>query len=158
MVKSVRIPRNLMPSALRSSVSAMEMWRQGTKQLLRPQDISLSDMGDTLRVFFASTHRSHLYSSPGRFFAINELKALLAHIIVTYDIIFEGGKQAPCGLIINSVRIPGKANAMFRKCQKCNVIEDHIFQYMTTRLHFLHIYLICSHHRICNVKKDGVCQ
>jgi hypothetical protein len=60
----------------------------------------------------------HIPLSPGRFFAINEVKAFLAHIIVTYDIKFESGKQAPPSLIISSARIPRKANAMFRKRQK----------------------------------------
>jgi len=55
--------------------------------------------------------------SPGRFFAVNEVKALLAHIVVTYEIKFEEGKQAPRGLHINMMRIPGEANAMFRKRQ-----------------------------------------
>ena len=81
-------------------------------------------MGDTLGEFFvsifASTHRDHSYSSisPGRFFAVNEIKLLLAHIVVTYNIKFEEGKQTPRGLIFNMVRIPGKANVMFRKRQK----------------------------------------
>ncbi|KAH9176040.1 cytochrome P450 [Lactarius sanguifluus] len=55
------------------------------------------------------------HACPGRFFAVNEVKVLLAHVIVTYDIKFEEGKQAPRSFIINSIRIPGKANAMFRK-------------------------------------------
>jgi cytochrome P450 len=55
---------------------------------------------------------------PGRFFAANEVKALLAHILVTYDIRFEEGKQAPRTLILNTMRIPGKANVMFRRRQK----------------------------------------
>ena len=61
-----------------------------------------------------------LYSSisPGRFFVVNEIKALVGHVIVTYDIKFEEGKQAPCGIHIGSMRIPGKANAMFRKRQR----------------------------------------
>ncbi|KAI9440521.1 cytochrome P450 [Lactarius indigo] len=58
------------------------------------------------------------HACPGRFFAVNELKALLAHVIVTYDVKFEEGKQAPRGFIINGIRIPGKANALFRKRQK----------------------------------------
>ncbi|KAH9036349.1 cytochrome P450 [Lactarius pseudohatsudake] len=58
------------------------------------------------------------HACPGRFFAANEVKVLLAHVIVTYDIKFEEGKQAPRSFIINSIRIPGKANAMFRKRQK----------------------------------------
>ncbi|KAI9434914.1 cytochrome P450 [Lactarius psammicola] len=58
------------------------------------------------------------HACPGRFLAVNEVKALLAHILVTYDIKFEEGKQAPRSFIINAVRIPGKANVMFRKRQK----------------------------------------
>ncbi len=70
--------------------------------------------------FFASTHRGHSYFSisPGRFFAVNEVKALLAHIVVTYDIKFEEGKQAPRSLHVVTMRIPGSANAMFRKRQR----------------------------------------
>jgi hypothetical protein len=38
---------------------------------------------------------THISVSPGRFFAVNEVKAFLAHVVVTYDIKFEEGKQAP---------------------------------------------------------------
>ncbi len=67
-----------------------------------------------------AVHRSHSYSSisPGRFFAVNEVKALLAHILVTYDIKLEDGKQVPSFLRIGTMRIPGKADVMFRKRQK----------------------------------------
>ncbi|KAI9447172.1 cytochrome P450, partial [Lactarius psammicola] len=58
------------------------------------------------------------HACPGRFFAVNEVKALLAHIVVTYDIKFEEGKQAPRSLHIGSMRVPGKANVMFRKRQR----------------------------------------
>ncbi|KAI9434726.1 cytochrome P450 [Lactarius indigo] len=58
------------------------------------------------------------HACPGRFFAINEIKALLAHVVVTYDIKFEEGIQAPRSLLIGSLRIPGEANAMFRKRQR----------------------------------------
>ena len=30
--------------------------------------------------------------TPGRFFAVNEIKALIAHIVATYDVKFEEGK------------------------------------------------------------------
>jgi hypothetical protein len=63
-------------------------------------------------------HHSYFSISPGRFFAVNEVKALLAHIVVTFDIKFEEGKQAPRSIHIGSMRIPGKANAMFRKRQR----------------------------------------
>ncbi|KAF8467566.1 cytochrome P450 [Russula ochroleuca] len=55
---------------------------------------------------------------PGRFLAVNEIKALFAHIIATYDIKFEGGKGVPREFCIRGMRIPGKANVMFRTRQK----------------------------------------
>ncbi|KAH9072143.1 cytochrome P450 [Lactarius deliciosus] len=58
------------------------------------------------------------HACPGRFFAINEVKAMLAHVVVTYDMKLEEGKQAPPSFIINSIRMPRKADAMFRKRQK----------------------------------------
>ncbi|KAH8996773.1 cytochrome P450 [Lactarius akahatsu] len=58
------------------------------------------------------------HACPGRFFAVSEVKAFLAHVVVTYDVKFEEGKQAPLSLHIGSMRMPGKANAMFRKRQR----------------------------------------
>jgi len=55
---------------------------------------------------------------PGRFFAVNEVKALLAHVVVTYDMKFEEGKGAPPELCISGNRIPGSTNIMFRTRQK----------------------------------------
>ena len=64
---------------------------------------------------FAVTHTFSI--SPGRFFAVNEVKAFLAHVLVTYDIKFEEGEQAPPPLYIGSMRVPREANVMFRKRQ-----------------------------------------
>ncbi|KAH9072829.1 cytochrome P450 [Lactarius deliciosus] len=58
------------------------------------------------------------HACPGRFFAVSEVKTLLAHVVVTYDIKFEEGKLAPSSFSIGSMRVPGKANAMFRKRQR----------------------------------------
>ncbi|KAI0284729.1 cytochrome P450 [Russula brevipes] len=58
------------------------------------------------------------HTCPGRFFAVNEIKALLAHIVVTYDIKFEEGKGFPPDRCIAALRIPGTANVMFRARQK----------------------------------------
>ena len=73
-----------------------------------------------LLLSFGSTHRSHSYLSisPGRFFATNEVKALLAHILVTYDFKLEEGKRAPRIRTIRLIRVPEKVNVMFRKRQK----------------------------------------
>jgi hypothetical protein len=38
--------------------------------------------------------------SPGRFFAANEVKVLLANLVVTYDMKFEEGKGVPHDLCI----------------------------------------------------------
>ena len=66
---------------------------------------------------FAALGHSYASVSPGRFFAANEVKALLAHILVTYDIKPEEGKRAPRTVVLGSVRMPEKANVMFRKRQ-----------------------------------------
>jgi len=58
------------------------------------------------------------HACPGRFFGVNEIKTLLAHIIVTYDIKFEEGKGVPQDLFFSGVRFPGNANVMFRARQK----------------------------------------
>jgi len=54
------------------------------------------------------------HTCPGRFFAANEMKALLAYIVVTYDIKFEEGTEAPRELCIAGLRIAGNADVMFR--------------------------------------------
>ena len=56
--------------------------------------------------------------SPGRFFAANELKVLLAHLVVTYDMQFEEGKGAPRALSIATMSIPKTTDVMFRTRQK----------------------------------------
>jgi hypothetical protein len=56
--------------------------------------------------------------SPGRFFVVNEMKALLAYIVVTYDIKLEEGKEIPRGFWIAAMKFPGNANVMFRSRQK----------------------------------------
>jgi hypothetical protein len=46
---------------------------------------------------------------------VNEVKVFLAHVVVTYDIKFEEGKQAPPALYFGSIHVPREANVMFRK-------------------------------------------
>jgi hypothetical protein len=58
---------------------------------------------------------SLLAVSPGRFFVANEVKALLAHMVVTYDMKLEEGKGVPPELCIAGTRVPGRTNVMFRK-------------------------------------------
>ncbi|KAK7060436.1 hypothetical protein VNI00_001201 [Paramarasmius palmivorus] len=51
---------------------------------------------------------------PGRFFAAYELKAMLAHIVTTYDIKFEDGQRKPANVYIGSACLPGDAKILFR--------------------------------------------
>jgi hypothetical protein len=56
--------------------------------------------------------------SPGRFFAANEVKALLAYILTTYDVKIEEGKEIPSDVCIAGMRFPRNANLMFRARKK----------------------------------------
>jgi hypothetical protein len=56
--------------------------------------------------------------SPGRLFAANEVKLLVAHLVVTYDIKFEDGKGAPPEFHFAGFCIPGTSDVMFKKRQK----------------------------------------
>jgi len=72
----------------------------------------------SLNVSLTVTPHICIHYSPGRFFASIEMKALLAHIIVTYDLKLEDGKKVPRELNIAAGRVPGKADVLFRKRQK----------------------------------------
>jgi hypothetical protein len=47
-----------------------------------------------------------------------EIKALLAHIVVTYDVKFEEGKGFPLERHMGLFRYPGNADVLFRKRQR----------------------------------------
>jgi hypothetical protein len=56
------------------------------------------------------------YGSPGRYFAANEMKTMLAHILVTYDVKFENeGVRPPNEYFATYVRPNTKAKVLFRK-------------------------------------------
>lgn len=58
----------------------------------------------------------HIYCSPGRFFAANELKAILCHILLNYDVKManEGGR--PEDMRFGQFALPNtKAELLFRK-------------------------------------------
>ena len=61
---------------------------------------------------------SSITISPGRFFAVNEIKGILAYIVATYDIKLEEGQSVPPGYYISGSRAPATANVMFRAKQK----------------------------------------
>jgi hypothetical protein len=72
----------------------------------------------SLNVPLTVTLHTWIRYSPGRFFASAEMKALLAHIVVTYDLKLEEGKKVPRGFSFATARIPGNADVLFRKRQK----------------------------------------
>ncbi|KAH8976597.1 cytochrome P450 [Lactarius hatsudake] len=55
------------------------------------------------------------HACPGRFFAVTELKVILARIVTTYDLKLEDGKEVPRDLCFSSSRIPRDARVLFRK-------------------------------------------
>ncbi|KAI0033519.1 cytochrome P450 [Vararia minispora EC-137] len=63
--------------------------------------------------FLTFGHGRH--ACPGRFFAANELKTMLAHIVLNYDIKFEDGAGKPPIRYIASTCVPANVNLCFRK-------------------------------------------
>ncbi|KAK7446290.1 hypothetical protein VKT23_014496 [Stygiomarasmius scandens] len=64
--------------------------------------------------FFFGTGR---HACPGRFFAVNELKTLVAHTLLTYDVKLENDRKVipdPI-LFVNAVLPNQNAKVMFRK-------------------------------------------
>ena len=64
------------------------------------------------------TVHTYIRYSPGRFFSAVEMKALLAYIVVTYDLKLEEGKKVPSDINFASARIPRDADVLFRKRHK----------------------------------------
>ncbi|TRM67710.1 cytochrome P450 [Schizophyllum amplum] len=56
------------------------------------------------------------HACPGRFFAVNELKAMLAHLVLHYEVQFEGGPQKPKSDWLDDVALANTtARVLFRK-------------------------------------------
>jgi hypothetical protein len=53
--------------------------------------------------------------SPGRFFAANEIKAVLAHVVLNYDVRFADGGGFPPNKYIGTACIAATADLLFRK-------------------------------------------
>jgi len=88
-------------------------------RFLKTHDIN----GDVATTGFSSvsTSPNHLtfglgrHACPGRFFAVNEVRLLLAHIIITYDVKLEEGKRVPPTQLFGVWRVPQNADLLFRK-------------------------------------------
>lgn len=56
--------------------------------------------------------------SPGRFFAAMELKAMMAHLVLNYDVKLENNGVRPPDIWLGGYCVPNqKANVLFRKRQ-----------------------------------------
>ncbi|KAG9308976.1 cytochrome P450 [Chiua virens] len=78
--------------------------------------------GESVRHQFVSASPEYLpfglgrHACPGRFFAANEMKSMLAHLVVTYDIKFEDGTTRPPTIQFGTVPVPSPtAKMMIRK-------------------------------------------
>lgn len=73
-----------------------------------------------VRISSFLTHEGRLtitsIRSPGRFFAVNELKAMLAHILLNYDVKMADDGGRPANVWIGLSSLPNtKAEVLFRK-------------------------------------------
>ncbi|KAI0060666.1 cytochrome P450 [Artomyces pyxidatus] len=84
---------------------------------LRESEITKHQLASTTPEYLAFAHGKH--ACPGRFFAANELKAMLAHILVTYDVKFPEGCsfKFPSDRFVGTACSPGSADLLFRKRQ-----------------------------------------
>ena len=78
---------------------------------------AMEDMHGTFSSFYCVIillHRSS-FSSPGRFFAANELKAMMAYLVMNYDIELEEKGVRPPDLHFQTALVPNpKAKVKFR--------------------------------------------
>ncbi|PCH34176.1 cytochrome P450 [Wolfiporia cocos MD-104 SS10] len=70
---------------------------------------------NTSAKFVAFGHGKH--ACPGRFFAVNELKVMMAYMVLNYDIKFKDGVGRPDNIWIWHSVIPADVKVMFRKRQ-----------------------------------------
>ena len=69
----------------------------------------------SLPLVHSADNSSDIYS-PGRFFAANQLKAIMAHIVLNYDLKIGGDGKRPENLYLAANMIPDpKGEILFRK-------------------------------------------
>jgi hypothetical protein len=54
-------------------------------------------------------------SSPGRFFAVNEIKLMLAHVLLTYDVKLRDGMRPTDEWIFTVANANSEADVLFRR-------------------------------------------
>lgn len=76
----------------------------------------MENMLGELFLIWVAAHPQSTITSPGRFFAANELKAMMAHIVISYDIKFENEGIRPPNVPFSLTLIPAPtAKVLFRK-------------------------------------------
>ncbi|KAI3614209.1 cytochrome p450 [Moniliophthora roreri] len=90
----------------------------------RFSDIRSSSSDESIKHQMSSPNIEYLlfgsgrHACPGRFFAVNELKLLLSHVLMNYDVKFDGEGGVPNATWFGASRVPDrKAEVMFRKRQ-----------------------------------------
>ncbi|EMD42273.1 hypothetical protein CERSUDRAFT_79864 [Gelatoporia subvermispora B] len=85
----------------------------------------LRESGDTMKHQYVSTTAEYMvfghgkHACPGRFFAVNELKAMLAYIVLNYDLRFEHQGVRPESKWFATAIVPdSKVKVLFRSRQK----------------------------------------
>ncbi|TFY79745.1 hypothetical protein EWM64_g4272 [Hericium alpestre] len=85
--------------------------------------------GESLKHQMSTTTNQYLafgqgrHACPGRFFATNELKCLLAHVVTAYDVKLEdGAREVPPNIVIGNNIVPADANVLFRKRSAANTV------------------------------------
>lgn len=93
-----------------------------TFDYLRFYNKRISEPGAANKYQFVSTSPTHINfghgnaACPGRFFASNEIKMLLAHVLLNYDVKLENEGVLPKPFWYDRTRIPNlKARVLFRK-------------------------------------------
>ena len=84
--------------------------RQDDAESLKHQMVAT---GSTLLHFGHGKH-----ACPGRFFAANELKAMLAHLVLEYDVRFKEGESRLPSLVVEHNILPPQMQLEIRKRQK----------------------------------------
>ncbi|KAK7682140.1 hypothetical protein QCA50_014726 [Cerrena zonata] len=80
-----------------------------------------SNEGEELKHQLVSTNSEYItfghgrHACPGRFFAANELKGMLAHVVTTYDLKLEKEGIVPEPTWIANALLPNQGNVLFRK-------------------------------------------
>jgi len=89
----------------------------------RSADMRISE-GEDIKHQIAATNPSFLvfghgkHACPGRFFAANELKAMVAHLVLNYDVKLENEGVRPSDIWFMSNCIPNRtAEVLFRRRQ-----------------------------------------